>query len=143
MSYTGVVDIHRKGVFTLSETNQILPFIKRFTCAYSKKVDALIARLEGLPDSQKDLMDSIEEEINALIRDWHIKVNKLGGDAKGLWLVDFDSGNGYFCWKYPEPKVAYWHKYEDGFSGRIPVEERPLVAVSSVQAYQATRIPAQ
>ena len=42
---------------------------------------------------------------------------------KGLWLVDFDSGDGYWCWAYPEDDLGYWHSYEGGFGARVPLEE--------------------
>ena len=43
-------------------------------------------------------------------------------EIKGLWLVDFDSGAGYYCWKYPEPSLDYFHGYEEGFAGRLPLQ---------------------
>ena len=43
----------------------------------------------------------------------------LGGQPKGLWLVDFDSGDGFsFCWKYGEEEIAHVHAYDAGFAGR-------------------------
>jgi hypothetical protein len=41
-----------------------------------------------------------------------------------LWIEDFDAGDGYFCWKFPERQIEFWHHYNDGFSKRIRVEER-------------------
>src|SRR5438045_3726832 len=40
-------------------------------------------------------------------------------EVKGLWLVDFDSGAGYYCWHYPEPALEYFHGYDEGFPGRV------------------------
>jgi hypothetical protein len=37
-------------------------------------------------------------------------------------MADFDNGEGFYCWKYPEIKINHWHGYQDGFSGRILVE---------------------
>ena len=36
-------------------------------------------------------------------------------------LVDWDAGDGYFCWRYPEPALAHFHGYEEGFAGRVPI----------------------
>jgi hypothetical protein len=47
--------------------------------------------------------------------------------VKGLWLVDFDSGDGYWCWAYPEADLGHWHSYEGGFGARVPVDQRPGV----------------
>jgi hypothetical protein len=38
--------------------------------------------------------------------------------------VDFDAGDGYFCWKYPEAEALHWHEYKSGFPGRISLKER-------------------
>ncbi len=46
----------------------------------------------------------------------------LGLEAKGLWLVDFDNGDGYYCWSYPEPAITHYHGYGDGFGGRISIQ---------------------
>ena len=35
--------------------------------------------------------------------------------------VDFDSGEGYYCWRYPEAAVQHYHGYEDGFAGRMKI----------------------
>ncbi len=50
------------------------------------------------------------------------EVQSLGLEAKGLWLVDFDNGEGYYCWCYPEETVAHYHGYEDGFRGRTRIQ---------------------
>jgi len=42
-----------------------------------------------------------------------------------LGLVDFPSMLGdepiYLCWKLGEPKIAYWHGLDEGFSSRQPL----------------------
>ena len=45
-----------------------------------------------------------------------------GLEAKGLWLVDFDNGEGYYCWSYPESSITHYHGYDDGFAGRISIQ---------------------
>ena len=55
-------------------------------------------------------------------RGWARELTALGLEIKGLWLVDFDSGAGYYCWKYPEPALDHFHGYDEGFTGRVPLE---------------------
>gem|GEM_PF-5934521 len=62
-------------------------------------------------------------ELNLAIEKWQKKVERLGGEPQGLWIVDFDNGQGYFCWKFPEAKIGFWHGYEDGFSKRIALQK--------------------
>jgi hypothetical protein len=52
---------------------------------------------------------------------WAQQVQSLGAEVKGLWLVDWDSGDGYFCWRFPEETLAFFHTYEEGFAGRLPI----------------------
>lgn len=54
-----------------------------------------------------------------VVMEWAESIAGLGIEVKGLWLVDFDSGGGYYCWRYPEPALQYFHGYEEGFGGRV------------------------
>lgn len=130
-----VVGINRKSTFTLDEARIVFPIVYRLTKRYSERVHGLIAKIENLSQTQNlgahnsSLADSLEAEAGRLIVEWQEKIQKLGGLPNGHWVVDFDSGDGYFCWKYPEPAIDFWHHYRDGFSKRIklsalqPVQE--------------------
>ena len=125
MSDIQVVGIGRQGSFTLADARALLPLVRSITEKYRLSVEKKFTRLEALDPVNIDLISEIEATVNLEIKEWHEKINKLGAKAKGLWLVDFDSGNGYFCWKFPERDILFWHTYTDGFSGRIPVQEIP------------------
>lgn len=119
-----VITISRGGIFSLEQARSVLPVIRRITQEFSVKVEALMARLESVSLTQTETITRLESEVNDLIKAWHEKIKKLGAKPKGLWLVDFDSGDGYFCWKHPEIDLEFWHSYDDGFTGRIPIEDR-------------------
>jgi hypothetical protein len=119
-----IIELNPRKVFTVEDVNQILPLVKRITEEYSQKVQAMIARFEALKGRQDETVTALEKEINDQIQYWQNKLERLGIRAKGLWIADFDSGDGYFCWKYPEEKVTYWHAYKDGYRGRVPIEDR-------------------
>jgi hypothetical protein len=119
----GLISIQRQGLFSLKEARRILPVVRRITLDISEQVDALIAQLETTPDAQKTVIAGLEDEINKLIHHWNEKIKKLGANPKGLWLVDFAFSDGYYCWKYPETDLQFWHGLEDGYSGRRPLEE--------------------
>jgi hypothetical protein len=121
-----LIQISRQGVFSLAEARHVLPIIRRITQEISERVDALIAQLESTPVAQKQIVASLEQQINDLIHHWNEKIKKLGALPKGLWLVDFEFGRGYYCWKYPEEDLLYWHRLEDGFTGRRPLEDLKL-----------------
>lgn len=119
-----IIEINRRSVFSLDEARELLPVVFRITKSYSLKVEALVERLDTIGGSNEALSSTIETQVNALIQEWQGKVQKLGALPKGLWIADFDSGDGYFCWKYPERGIEYWHKYTDGYSKRVRVADR-------------------
>lgn len=118
-----LISIHRRGLFNLEEARAILPIVRRITQTMSEKVDALIADLESAPSDSKGETAPIEREINLCIHQWNEKIKKLGAIPKGLWLVDFEFGRGYYCWKFPEIDILHWHPPEDDYTGRRPLED--------------------
>jgi regulator of sirC expression with transglutaminase-like and TPR domain len=102
--------VAEKRRFTLDEARQILPQVQQIT---SDAVGRYVQLGSG---------DESEEERQVIVREWVQQVSSLGVEIKGLWLVDFDSGAGYYCWKYPESALEYFHGYEEGFAGRLPLQ---------------------
>lgn len=117
-----IIELKPRKVFDYNSLMELLPIVVRITKQYSEKVTKLIQKLEHIAGQEK-MVQETELEINDLIQEWQVKVEKLGAVTKGLWIADFDSGDGYFCWKYPEEQILYWHGYRDGFSGRRPVKD--------------------
>jgi regulator of sirC expression with transglutaminase-like and TPR domain len=103
-------DSSEKKIFTLDQARQLLPRV----CEITSEAVSRYARLGA--------GDEAEEERQSIVRDWVRAVASLGAEIKGLWLVDFDSGAGYYCWKYPESSLEYFHGYEEGFAGRLPLQ---------------------
>lgn len=122
-----VVSISRREKFSLIQAREILPIVRKITEEHKAKVETLMSRLEIIDLNNVLLIDALEEEVNQLLDNWKAKVGRLGGLAKGLWLVDFNSGDGMYCWKYPEADIYYWHGYDEGMSGRITVADKEIV----------------
>jgi hypothetical protein len=104
-------DRARRRIFTYDEAARILPDVRRLTEAAYRAVEALSA--EGGAAAATD--------VDALVTKWARDVISLGIDVKGLWLVDFDNGSGYYCWKFPEEGLQFFHTYEEGFRGRTRI----------------------
>ncbi len=121
-SQIDAVGINRRSVFNLSEARAVLPVVSRLTKQYSERVQNLIKEIESLK-AESPRADILESEAGRLIQEWQSKIQKLGGLPKGMWIVDFDSGDGYFCWKFPEKSIQYWHHYRDGFTKRVVLPE--------------------
>lgn len=138
-----IIEINRRSVFTLEEAQELLPIIYKITKAYSQKVQVMIDRLDSLAAHSESQASCLEAQANQLIQEWQCKVQKLGALPKGLWIADFDSGDGYFCWKFPERGIEYWHKYSDGFSKRVHVQERFHPLSLSKKIFAATPLSLQ
>jgi hypothetical protein len=106
--------------FTLDEANALLPAVRRLTDAAVHDAESLARQMQkaGPGSAQYARLD---ESLNARITRWATEIEELGGEVKGLWLVDFDNGDGYYCWRHPEPTVAHYHGYTDGFAGRMKI----------------------
>lgn len=106
--------------FTLVEAQQLLPSIRTLTEKAVNEAAQLSNDLQRL--SATDPARSVTvEALEGVVAVWTDRVRGLGLDVKGLWLVDFDNGEGYYCWKYPEPEVLHFHGYEEGFAGRMKI----------------------
>jgi regulator of sirC expression with transglutaminase-like and TPR domain len=102
-----IEEAEEKRTFTLDEARKLMPLVQELTAA-------AVERYSQLPG---DLEDARLE----VVQQWAEELQSLGAEIKGLWLVDFDSGAGYYCWKYPEPSLNHFHSYEEGFAGRVPL----------------------
>ena len=115
-----VIKIHQRGKFTLGQAQRLLGIVQGIT---KKAVDEFLVLEEKLQHHQNepDRWKEIEQEIAGVLDQWSDKISKLGCLPKGIWLVDFDSGEGYFCWRYGDKKLLYFHGYDEGFAGRVAI----------------------
>jgi hypothetical protein len=111
-----------KRIFSLEEAQTMLSKVLEMTeraVSAATIVEFQLAALKGAAKRRAEL----EQEYFAVINQWAETMHELGCEAKGLWLVDFDNGEGYYCWKYPEASLDYFHDYTSGYSGRMKISE--------------------
>ncbi len=115
-----VVHILQPRKFTLQEAEELLPTIQKIT---REAVDHFLLLEEKLKHFQSDpeKWKDVEQEISEVLNHWSEKILKLGCQPKGIWLVDFDNGEGYYCWRYGDEKVQFFHGYHEGFAGRVAI----------------------
>jgi hypothetical protein len=118
-----VFELNRKRVFTILEARELLPIVRRVTDEANHRIKGLIVLLEATKDRDSERAKDLEEKINAHVSEWQTKIAKLGAEGKGLWLVDFDCGSGYYCWKFPEENLQHYHGYTEGFQARVRILE--------------------
>lgn len=71
-------------------------------------------------------LHSLVEELTRFVHE----IEELGGVLKDLELglvdlpADIAGERAFLCWQYGEKTVGYWHRVDDGFSGRRPLRRR-------------------
>lgn len=103
-----------KRIFTYAEARALLPRVQQLTGEAHGRVERLLGAATAKPHTR--------EQAQSIVNAWAKEMGALGLDIKGLWLVDFDNGSGYYCWKHPEPSLDYYHTYEEGFEGRVRIQ---------------------
>lgn len=120
-----IVEIGSIRHFTLHSAQELLPLIYAITEKAHAQVRNLTSQAEAMKNVPQATLQKIEDDIQNQIETWQKKIARLGGHPKGYWLVDFDNGHGYFCWKFPEKEIKYFHGYKEGFSGRKVIDLSP------------------
>jgi hypothetical protein len=123
--------------FTVDEANALLPVLRphvetlvrawKRLSAHHAEIIAVLNRAPrsdlGGPPLSAAAADIVRAQ-NALLL-----IQSHGVELKdpATGLLDFpalrDGVEVYLCWRYGEPRVAYWHPIETGFAGRRPLEE--------------------
>ena len=108
MGRQGPEKVNDKKLFSYEDACALLPEVQRLT-------ESAYAEVEALGEE----VDDTNDDFRRIVTEWAEQVLALGIEVKGLWLVDFDSGSGYYCWHHPEPSLQFFHGYEEGFGGRV------------------------
>lgn len=115
--------------FTLEEAQSRMPEVRRLTEPVYFLASSLARELQEAEDANDEARnEDLRVRLQSLVEAWTESMHDLGADVKGLWLVDFDSGDGYWCWAWPEMELSHWHSYEGGFRSRMLATERPVQA---------------
>lgn len=104
-------------IFTYEEALALLPTVQRITSAAAGELEELLS--QQIDGGELEVPPELVPRYEIIVSRWADSILEVGVVVKGLWLVDFDSGGGYYCWRYPEASLQFFHGYDDGFSGRV------------------------
>jgi hypothetical protein len=125
--------------FTLEMANRMLPLVSRIVRdildhyrQWQQTVEAFemataLARTDR-PSAESEALQRRAQDLAREIQGFLAELTSLGVEFKGfeLGLVDFpgdiEGHQIFWCWKYGESSVQYWHDASSGYAGRQPVE---------------------
>ena len=109
--------------WSLATARAVVSEVRRLTAAAVDAVDVLEARRGQLAGANNEAaLAALEQELARAVSAWVRSMEALGVEVKGRWLVDFDNGRGYYCWRWPEEHLDYFHGYDEGFAGRVRIQ---------------------
>jgi len=124
-----------KRYFTIEEANAALPALRPVVAAMLTAREHIVAAQPDLwPVLEKAASNGGSDKASAVLVDFENlrrcakTIEGMGIELKDIntGLVDFlaqrDGREVYLCWRYDEPKVAFWHELEAGVAGRQPLE---------------------
>lgn len=114
--------IDEPRIFSLAEANDLFPLVRQITTDAHQELQPVKQALRNMLSTDPRIA-KIEKAYEEIVKRWVNKMERLGLVVKGLWLVDFDTGDGYLCWKYPELRINHYHEYTAGFTGRRDLDE--------------------
>lgn len=122
--------------FSLRRANRALVFVRRIVADVVADYSQLLELQEILELEQrygsvdhlnqvKAEMSSAVERLQGYLEELQLVGVELRDFARGL--VDFPARVAgkdiYFCWRFGEDTISYWHRRDDGMAGRRPVSE--------------------
>ena len=99
-------------IFSLAEAQSLLPVVRKVTRRAVGDFNPVRGRYRNLLDCDPR-KPQLALQYEKIVRLWMTKMARFGLVARGLWAVEFDTGDGYLSWKYPELRLAFFVDSED------------------------------
>ena len=109
-------------LFNLSEARELLVLVQ----AVTKTQETLLAPVQDRLNkmlSNDPRRNVYERQYEAIVEQWRNKVELLGARVSGLWMVEFDVGEGSLSWRYPELSLNHFRGNGVAFAERVKLRD--------------------
>lgn len=109
-------------LFNLAEARDMFDLVKRITERHRQELAPIRHKLDRMlsNDPRRPL---IENEFEAVVERWKVKMEQLGAQASSLWVVEFDVGDGFLSWRHPELGINHFRGYDSPLSARCKLAD--------------------
>lgn len=104
-------------LFSLKEAKQLLPLVVSITERHKHDLSPIQDRLDKML-SNDPRRASLETKFEQVVSKWKQKIEQLGLNVAGLWMVEFDVGEGYLNWRYPEIGIHHFRDKQSALTDR-------------------------
>jgi len=87
--------------WTLEAAREMLGEVRERTA----RAVAAVERLEQAAVGDGARRAAAAAELRRHVSRWMREMDALGVDVRGAWCVEFDTGEGSFCWAWPEQRL--------------------------------------
>lgn len=111
----------RDKLFNLAEARELLPLVQSITQKHHQELSPIRLRLQKML-SNDPRRASVEHHYERVVSRWRDKIELLGAGVAGLWVVEFNVGEGCLSWRYPELTLGSFR------ANNTPLAERQNLA---------------
>lgn len=118
-----IIPIHSRRTFSQADVERMLPVVRRITERAALACGRARDELRFVPEGEP-LRARIAGDVDLAVRRWAMKISQLGCEPRGLWIVDFDAGDGWFTWRLGDETACFFHPYDAGPAANAPFAEK-------------------
>lgn len=122
MQVVKIIPQGQRRIFNLEQASDLLPVFQRVTEQAEGELRGIVSFLKhgNLPLSRKK---ELQAKADKIVDRWSAKITRMGAIVKGLWMVDFDMGSGYYSWQLGEEEILFYRNYQQNFSQRSLINQ--------------------
>ncbi|MCG8589917.1 MAG: DUF2203 family protein [Proteobacteria bacterium] len=101
-----------KRRWSLAGAESVLCDVRRHTEAAVQESEVLLARSREASDPAEAARAAAA--LRRVLSRWLRAMEALGVEARGPWRVEFETGDGTYCWSWPDEDLAGFRDAEGG-----------------------------